>query len=62
MHIRVCNKTFKVNIKMVIKFLDLGSNIIEFVGRPMSCPVSYHLLDEPNGKLPMFTIEDSKKA
>lgn len=47
---------------MTIKFLDLGSNIIEFVNRPVVCPISYHLLDEPNGCLPMFTIEDSNQG
>lgn len=47
---------------MTIKFLDLGSNIIEFVNRPVVCPISYYLLDEPNGRLPMFTIEDSNQG
>lgn len=47
---------------MTIKFLDLGSNIIEFVNRPVVCPISYYLLDEPNGCLPMFTIEDSNQG
>ncbi|MDY9924827.1 hypothetical protein [Methanosarcina sp.] len=47
---------------MTIKFLDLGSNIVEFVNRPVSCPISYRLLDEPEGDLPMFTIEDSNQG
>lgn len=47
---------------MTIKFLDLGSNIIKFVNRPVVCPISYRLLDEPNSYLPMFTIEDSNQG
>lgn len=47
---------------MAIKYLDLGSNIIEFINRPVACPISYQLLDEPNGCLPMFTIEDSNQG
>lgn len=47
---------------MPIKFLDLGSNIVEFVNRPVSCPISYRLLDEPNGDLPLFTLEDSNEG
>jgi hypothetical protein len=47
---------------MTIKFLDLGSNIVELVNRPVVCPISYHLLDEPKGYLPMFTIEDSNQG
>ena len=47
---------------MSTKFLDLGSNIIEFVNRPLVCPISYRLLNEPNSDLPMFTMEDSNQG
>ena len=47
---------------MTVKFLNLGSNIVEFINRPVVCAISYHLLDEPNGYLPMFTVEDSNQG
>ncbi len=47
---------------MTLKYLDIGTNVIEFVNTPISCPVSYKLLDEPNGKMHLFTVEDSNKG
>lgn len=47
---------------MTFNYLDIGTNIIEFVNTPIWCPVSYKLLDEPNGKIDLFTIEDSNNG
>lgn len=47
---------------MTIKSIDLGSNIIEFVNRPIACPITYQLLDEPNGNYPLVKIEDSNQG
>lgn len=47
---------------MTFNYLDIGTNIIEFVNTHISCPISYELLDEPNGKMHLFTIEDSEQG
>jgi len=47
---------------VTVNSLDLGSNIIEFVNRPVVCPIYYHLLNEPKGDLPIFTVEDSNQG
>ena len=43
---------------MKLKYVDLGSNVLEFVNVPVACPVTYELLGKPDAHH-LFTIEDS---
>ena len=49
-------------MSQIINKIDFGSNIIEIIGQPVLCPVSYLLDRETGKKMHLFTVENSDKG